>query len=76
MTASSTASPRTPNAGPRNDRRDRALRWGHSRRPVPSGTDRDRAAAECVETLAKALEPRTKGGLQAIVEQCQERYGE
>jgi hypothetical protein len=38
----------------------------------PDATEQQR---ECVEALVEALEPRTKNGLQAIVEQCRERYG-
>ena len=39
------------------------------------GPDASEEQRACVAALVDALEPRTKNGLQAIVEQCRERYG-
>jgi hypothetical protein len=76
MTAPSTASRRTRNAGARNDRRDRALAGATAAALYLLGPTATEQQRECVEALVEALEPRTKDGLQAIVEQCRERYGE
>ncbi|WP_154647634.1 hypothetical protein [Luminiphilus syltensis] len=40
------------------------------------GPDASEQQRECVEALVEALEPRTKRGVQEIVGQCRERYGE